>query len=501
MNVKRLSRPGSIMLLAVLMVVPATASMGELQAERLLAQSAAGDGLSSFMVFHGDGDIDPGLLEVVLVADSVTGTEYYKRTPYGPATPSVLGAPSFRIDSPMATENDQRYIDLQESVMELGAAQARFRMSIQPVEGGAPLEIMSEVASLELSSVSDFSYRPDGTDGLVASDLGGEPREQTNYFSPVSVSGAWLLGAADGGRISMRVHGDFILEMERVDLGVDGVPVVQSTVSYEAISRHAGGTEDIAGYMVERFVRVQVTGGLLEFTHPSMTGDFRWLVDETAVQADGPISLVGARGILDGTEYTGDVATLDDVAVEVSPVEGGVHASVQEQSSPATSVSAPLTRDGSTLAIIVVAALLLAGGAAIVLARWLRTPDLREVESALAQGDFQQAAQLSRRILRRRPQDEAVAVARVIALSKADRHDDVIREVEARLERFTPEDGVMEYLLGCSYIQKGAREKAGAFLKAAAKRTPSLQSDVDALLGSKQAPITIPSSTEFGGYA
>lgn len=348
-----------------------------------------------------------------------------------------------------------------------------------------------------------------GPGGFGGDAIQGTPAaEEPRTFGLVERPGPWVQHYLTEPKLSAVLRGDFIVELSGITLAVEsagGDGLLRSGKWRDPVDPNVPPqASTAAAAMTERFVRLHLTGAVLEFATEGGSPDLLWAASDVAADFTGPATLVDARGTLGQAQLSHErhqleagnrvhfTPTADNALgldIGPSPLEpsGGTLASVP---SPA---SAALIGTGAILALAI------AVGIGFV-RRLLRLPALADVEKALEEGEYRKAARLAGRILARLPGSEEALLARAIALSKSGHHEDVVAEVTRHLALRPASDGSLHYVLGLAQIDAGRPGEGQASLREAVRLTPSLQAEVAPRLG-KAFSVAQPTTRETHGYA
>lgn len=329
-------------------------------------------------------------------------------------------------------------------------------------------------------------------------------------FATIERPGPLVVHEGKAQRTEVTLRGDFVLEVHGLTLDVEspsGTSQVQTGTWLVPLEGAPEPTMAVAWERQTIFARIFLSGAELTLAVDGGTPEVAWAAVDLAMQANGPVTFSHTTGRirLDGQEEAdlqddrfvlpaGNLLAVapqsEGLLVDVSEPDVGPRGTIAEVPAPA---SAALVGAGAVLALVV------AVGIGF-LRRFLRTPVLADVESAIEEGEYRKAARLAGRILSRRPADESALLARGIALAKAGDNDRAVREISHHLSHSPVSDGSLHYVLGLAHLDLGRQEEGRAALREAVRLTPALQAEVGARLG-KAFSLPTTTTKETSAYA
>ncbi len=321
-----------------------------------------------------------------------------------------------------------------------------------------------------------------------------------NYvgFHNEPVQDSLVISNADMDVFTVALEGDFRIQLMGIDLRSDKGETLRSTVDREQVATDGSPVEEITLRMLDLHVR----DGSLIVASTGLGGRVNWAASTLDVAAEGTVVAKQAIGYYHGE--TVDMPRFafgapDRLLLAPSDENGRMTMQSYDNAELGFMASAfgvaPDEWVGTTFTLVgalsVTAAI--AFGAYTLVANRFKT--MKDVEAAIAAKKYRSAARMAGRLLRRDPDNEDLAVARAVALSRAGANARVVREVSARIERRPPTDGVLHYVLGLAHLALDERDDAFIHLKEAAIMTPSLELDVARRIGRPPRPAS------SGGYA
>ncbi|MEA3165618.1 MAG: hypothetical protein QOJ26_484 [Thermoplasmata archaeon] len=387
----------------------------------------------------------------------------------------------------------------------LSAYQAGFQVHVYRLDGTVAYTLDS--VGGRFNAIDDARMGPGGfgTDAAIQGDpAAGEPRT----FGLVERPGPWVEHYLTQAKLGLVLQGDFVVEMSGITLDVQGADKdasLSSGVWQAPVDPNAPPqTEAAAVHVTQRFVRLQLTGAVLEFATDGGAPEMLWAATDMAADFSGPAVLVDARGTIDGValDHARHVLPANS-RVLFTPQDDGTlglqvgPAGLSPESGRIASVPAPAS--AALLGTGAVLALGIAVGIGL-LRRLLRLPALADVETAIEEGEFRKAARLAARILARLPGSEEALLGRAIALSKSGRPQDVVTELTRHLALRPASDGTLHYVLGLAQLEAGRPAEGQASLREAVRLTPALHAEVAPRLA-KAFSVAPTTTKETNGYA
>lgn len=468
----------------------ASANVDSLSAEAVEVGPASLDGPVRLAWLEG-GQRAP-VLDLSLTASAAEGTLYEVRYVDGPSLPPVVGQRAIELDVPVPGDDDEG-VDATEVTIGLLRAVKDHRLGLR-AQPGALLQGSLDVSEGMLHSQEGARLDREGI-GERHSD--GNDQEADASFQATEIPGSVLVADVTGGAVRFVLEGDFILELDEMDLVLESNGSSQElrTVTHRE-SAVSGGPAIIE---VDGFLRLHLTDARLELTTDDLDGLFQVAAPDLQVVPDGRVTFVNAEGLLstqgDSILLAGESYTLAE-SLPFSALGSGdrMTLDLQEPDRPgpmaalADAVAKPLQAVPQALLIIGVVAVGFL--VAVLAATALASPSMGRVESALSDGQYRRAAKMAARILSRHPSAENAQVARAVALSKSGDHEQVIQELESSLSKKDPSDGVLHYVLGLAYMEAGHHGRAASRFQEAMDRTPELGPDVERILPArKRGPV------------
>jgi hypothetical protein len=299
-------------------------------------------------------------------------------------------------------------------------------------------------------------------------------------WSTWSQPGAWV--RVDAGAGSYTLTGDIELEMT----GLAGL--LHTGASAQMLDTANSRVAMTGGVFQEHVGFARITLHDARVTVHVGPGAQATTVAQTATGSGADATMIRATGIVVEDGNTVQVNNEDVVldgpeSFELTANNGVVGIRTQALGADGQPIhlasSAVELPSSLTSAALAASAVVAMGSGATVLyvRRARRLPTMADVEALLEAGAFRRAARESLAILKRNPSSEDAFVSRLVALSRAGRHERVVQEANERLARRAPSDGVQHYVLGLSYRSLGLTRQADAALAEAARLTPSLKAD------------------------
>jgi hypothetical protein len=372
----------------------------------------------------------------------------------------------------------------------------------------------SREANADLVTVTG-EYKPmlgaslvnDGIEEGLSSGLG--PAEEFD-FTRAQVEGPVVYHALRGDQSSVRLEGDFTLEIMGLDIQVRGdagtvewtsgtrPESLQGAVpspSYVSPPAGVNRVEFIRLNFVDATLDVSFKGGhpLVEAVLPEVTATHSSQLLLEPVQGTDVVPPIPVGKVLRVTAQESENPRL---LIEEMP---------SEESAQPSSLASVAALVPSVMLLGLPAALAVVG-LVYLLRREHHSPTLSTVEALLEKGRYRHAARVAGRILRYDPRREDALISRAVALNKGHRPARVVAELEAHLKTHKPTDGVLHYVLGLSYLDLGRKAEGEECLHEAVRRTPSLRPEVTARLGGPPpvhhaAPTAHAVPVEAHGYA
>lgn len=471
----------AFVLVASLGLTPAAAQFdGALRADAMLIPSGTAQSDALFFWLRSDTGSDPIDVNFTITATTMHADVYERRaaqvgpTPaVGPVDGIVQGTP------PQVTHTPY---DLEDVAAIAARATGDMIVTVRAAGGGV-VSIASATGSLQATPFGGGAFTFTG--GVQEDDAGGDD-DGGFTFSRVQLPGEQVRLRTETYGLSAVLTGDFIVEVQHVEFRVaaDGEDLtIDTTTKFEAVDPALPDeTMAAARSRMETFARLAVTDAVIELEVPTFDGVSEWLAARPEVEAAGPVVLVGAIGNarIGTRDYSlqGERVTLADVPPLAlgAADDGMLRITAADRPQEPAGFMATTAATAVTAGTVGLAVALLA---AVIGIAWLwRRGDMPHVEDSIVRGRYRRAAAVAAKIAKRQPHREEAVVARAVALAKSGRHDQVIREVEHRLRLHDATDGVLHYLIGASYWQRGARSRARKYMREAVRRTPELRDAV-----------------------
>lgn len=302
--------------------------------------------------------------------------------------------------------------------------------------------------------------------------LGGGPGGDESDFSSRFLSEESLIASAPQMTEST-LQGDFVLELM-------GVEIELSSTTDDA--RFVSGTATEGDRDVVQFTRLYFQGANIDIHQRG--GATSWAQGGMNIESAGAqVTLQGARGLLmdDGSEQQlngEDYQFFSPIDAALDAESGALNAQFAgEQAAVDPSTQAATTSPTGWLMYALIAAGIVA---AIGLGLFLRRrPSIQSIEALLEGGQYNRAAKVATRAIRREPTKESAHLARAIAWSRSGRPERVVDQLTRFIKRHDPSDGTLHYVLGLAHKDLGEEQAARQIMQEAVRRTPSLLSQID----------------------
>lgn len=411
-----------------------------------------------------------------------------------PGAPLELTGPSESSGPDVRTYEDVSFA--------LAGFQEHFEVHLFAMEGTVPYHLESGGGTLKADSPARIGRGGFGSDAARGPTLSGAPGPDD--FAYVERAGEWVVQTDSQPHVALAATGDLVLEVVGFTLRAEDAERQEDLASGVWHTPVAGAPQETSGTAYHKrtvLLRLFLEDATLEVGSDAGSPEVAWAARAVSSAHSGPVVLREAvlenAGPVQQTRYVVPAGSLlaiepaeERLSFRIDESGLGPRGTVSAVSSPA---SAALVGTGAILAL----------GAAVgvgVVRRVLRLPALKDVETALEEGEYRKAARLAGRILARTPDSEEALLGRAIALTKSGRPNEVVAEVSDHLRRRPATDGTLHYVLGLAQLETGRRDEGQASLKEAVRLTPSLQADVAPRLGKGFSPHP-PTPRESHGYA